>query len=445
MTELSYEQASRYVLELPLHTKKNPFQKAKAFYEWLGGPGGKSRIIHVAGTNGKGSVCAFLHSILTVAGYRTGLFTSPHLVDLRERLVLGREQIEKDVFARLLTELLEKLEEYARQTGQAGEAKAEPYCPTFFEMLFFLFSLWMEEEKPDFVILETGMGGLLDVTNVVEKPLVCVITRIALDHCAFLGGTLEEIAAQKAGIFKKGVPAVCWDTGPAVRAVFVRTAGEVSAPLTIVSKNQVAFSKLRKNSVDFFMESAYYKYIEATLQTEAAYQAQNALLAVRAIEAAGLTGQIARKQVESGLCAMRWDGRMEEVLPEFYVDGAHNPDGIAAFLDSVALDGCHGKRLLLFGASADKSVRQMLELLQQSLLFDSIEGCCIPNPRSLTKEELSGLLSCGEEAVYEDPARALGALTQKRGPRDRIYAVGSLYLAGEIKRAAGTYMEVCHD
>ncbi len=436
MPGMTYEEACEYVLDLPLHTKKNLFCESKAFYRWLGEPGSKSRILHVAGTNGKGSVCAFLHSILRCAGYRTGMFTSPHLVDLRERFRLDETQIDKETFARLFTELDKKIDAYNRLEGRKGN----PYRPTFFETVFFLFMSWMEEKQPDFILLEAGMGGRLDVTNVIERPLACVITRIALDHCAYLGGTVEAIAGEKAGILKTGVPAVCWAGPEGVNEVFVKRAEEMSAPLTLVSKNQVAFSKIRKNNVDFFMESAYYRYIKACLNTEALYQAENALLAVRTLEASRLCRMISNSQVEEGLSAMRWEGRMEEVAPDVYVDGAHNPDGIAAFLRSVEADGAAGPRLLLFGASADKSVGRMTELLLSCGLFEEVAGTCFDNPRSLTKEQLAGLLPGGAKDVYEDPAGALLCLMNKRRPQERIYVTGSLYLVGEIKRSVGIGM-----
>ena len=425
MTQVSYEEACARVLELPAHTKKNPFEETKAFYEWLDRPGGKCRIFHIAGTNGKGSVCAYLDSILTGAGFRVGVFTSPHLADLRERLVCDKKWIGKETFAKLYGELEERLAAYGRN-----------FYPTFFETLFFLFMLWMEEEQPEFTVLETGMGGLADVTNVVEKPLVCVITTIGLDHCQYLGNTVEEIAAQKAGIFQPGVPAVYLDAGEGIRSVFVKRAGEVGAPLFPVSKTAVKFSKKAKNKIDFLMESAYYKYIEACLHTEALYQAQNAALAVRALEAAGLSDRLTAEQIERGLASMCWPGRMEEVLPSVFVDGAHNPDGIAAFLESVAEDGCPGRRFLLFGASADKSIQEMFHLLKSSKLFFGICGTVISGSRGMTEADFEKLRHWDAAAVFQDSARALGALMRQAEPGDRIYAVGSLYLVGEIERFA---------
>ena len=185
-------------------------------------------------------------------------------------------------------------------------------------------------------MLEAGIGGKNDATAIVEKPAVAVITGIGLDHCSYLGNTLEEIAVQKAGIMKPGTPAVCWDTSPEVTRVFAKRARELSSTFVSVSKNEVAFSKIRQNNVDFFLESAYYNDIEACLASPALYQAENAALAVRALEQIVFRPPLTKAQVEAGLSAMRIRARMEEILPGVFVDGANNPDGIRAFLQSVA-------------------------------------------------------------------------------------------------------------
>lgn len=450
MNSFTYEEAKRYALELPLHTKKNPFEVAKAFYEWLGEPGKGCPTIHVAGTNGKGSVCAYLNSILSTAGYRVGMFTSPHLVDIRERFVLENAQIGEARFAQIFNLLQKKLKEYAKESGtghnavsvsaaltqEAGKEESV-YRPTFFETMFFLFMLWMEEEKPDCILLETGMGGRLDVTNVIERPAVTVITRIGLDHCEYLGDTVEKIAREKVCIFKEKIPAVCLETDDAVTRVFVEKAQNLSIPLVMVSKNEVSLSKLKKNNIDFFLESAYDRDIEAHLETIAIYQAENAALAVRALEQTGNLFRISAVQIEEGLSRMHWGARMEEVMPGVYLDGAHNPDGIFAFLRTVEQDGFSGERWLLFGACADKSVQEMASMLQRSGLFDRIMGVRIRNRRSLTGGELRALFAAGQpelEAVFEDAACAFIHMTRQKGEKVRIYIAGSLYLAGEVKQ-----------
>lgn len=440
MEKLSYSEAVRWISELPLYTKKNELPQLKAFYEWLGAPGSGSRIIHVAGTNGKGSVCAYLNSVLTCAGYRAGLFTSPHLVQLRERFVENGDRIGEAAFAKLTAAFLEKLEKY-------GDGK---WKTTFFETLFFLFMLWMEEKKPDFILLETGMGGRQDVTNVIEPPFITAITKIALDHCAYLGNSLEEIAEEKAGIMKARVPAVCWETDDAVSAVFQKRARELSVPLTLVSEKEVAFSKTGKNKIDFFMQSAYDRDIKAVLHTQALYQACNAAIAVRVLEIAGQSVPLDRKAMKEGLERMRWEARMEEIRPGVYLDGGHNPDGIRAFLESVAADGCRGRRYLLFGALSDKSAAEMFSLLDKSGLFWGAALTGIKSGRSLNRQELEAFacsmnVSGRRALVFEDVSGAYGYLTQEKKEQDRIYIAGSLYLAGEIKCCLETDMEVSHD
>lgn len=456
MKSFTYEEAKRYVLELPLHTKKNPFGVTKAFYEWMGEPGKGCPTIHVAGTNGKGSVCAYLNSILSVEGYRVGMFTSPHLVDIRERFVLENVQMGEKTFARLLGRMLDLIEEYPagknaeeasssqkreEQTGDDGV-----YRPTFFETMFFLFMLWMEEEKPDCVLLETGMGGRLDVTNVIRHPAVTVITRIGLDHCEYLGDTTEKIAREKVCIFKEKTPAVCLETDDAVTRVFVEKAQNLSVPLVMVSKNEVGLSKLKKNYIDFFLKSAYDRDIEAHLETIATYQAENAALAVRALEQTENLFQISTDQIEEGLSRMRWEARMEEIMPGVWLDGAHNPDGIRAFLETVEQDGFGGERWLLFGACADKAAQEMAFMLQSSGLFARVTGALIQNKRSLTERKLRDLFAAGQpemESVFENAACAFVHMTRQKGDNVRIYIAGSLYLAGEVKQCLRDMVSGC--
>lgn len=440
MGNVFYQEAAGYVLDLPLHTKKNSFEETKAFYHWLGGPGSMSNVIHVAGTNGKGSVCAYVESVLNAAGYRVGMFTSPHLTDIRERLLFQGSMIGEEEFAAFVEQIREK------KAGYKGGA----FQPAFFETLFFIFMLWMEEKKPDFIILETGIGGRLDVTNVISRPFVTVITKIALDHCEYLGNTTDKIAEEKAGIMKQNVPAVCLETDKGTTAVFLKKARELSVPLTIVSKNEVTFSKSGKNKIDFFIQSAYYKYIEAVLSTGALYQAQNAALAVRVLELIGRSFELSKAQIEKGLSSMQWEARMEEVLPGIVLDGANNPDGIQAFLESVAQDGCQGRRFLLFGALSDKSAAMMAGLLWNSGLFDGAAFTCIRSRRSLTYAQLVNLTegmagSSGKIRFFGDSEGAVCYLAQEKKEADRIYITGSLYLAGEIKCCIRKDMEVSHD
>lgn len=423
----TYEEAVDYALQIPKFTKKNTPEDTRRFYEYLGRPGERSGLIHVAGTNGKGSVCSYINAVLSGAGQRTGLFTSPHLVDVRERFRLDGEMISKEEFARCFNQVMDSVKAFC-------EKNQEEYHPTFFEMLFFISMLWFQEKRADYIILETGMGGRLDATNVIEKPLVTVITRIGLDHTEYLGNTKAEIAAEKAGIIKKGVPVVFWEQEEEVNEVIVKKAREMSAEVIPVSEKQVVLFKFKNKTVDFSMSSEYYEYIRASLPTAAVYQKENAALAIRALEVLGRTVPLTRQQVETGLSRAKWEGRMEEVLPGVYIDGAHNEDGIQAFLDSVREDGCRGKRHLLFSVVSDKRAENMIGRIVDSGLFADVAIAPIDSARSLTQEQLLSLWKGRNHArLYHNPEEAWDALIREKDEADMVYAAGSLYLAGQLK------------
>lgn len=424
----TYEEAVEYVLQIPKFTKKNTPEDTRRFYEYLGRPGESSGLIHVAGTNGKGSVCSYINAVLEEAGYCPGLFVSPHLVDVRERFRLKGQMISKEDFTEIFMKVLENVENFCKKSGGGV------YHPTFFEMLFFMGMLWFQEKGADYIILETGMGGRLDATNVIDHPLVTVITHIGLDHTEYLGDTREKIAGEKAGIIKKGVPVVFWEQEEEVNRVIVEKAREMSSEVIPVSEKQVILFKFKNKTVDFSMSSEYYEYIRASLPTAAVYQKENAALAIRALEVLGRTVPLTRQQVETGLSRAKWEGRMEEVLPGVYIDGAHNEDGIQAFLDSVREDGCRGKRHLLFSVVSDKRAENMIGRIVDSGLFADVAIAPIDSARSLTQEQLLSLWKGRNHArLYHNPEEAWDALISEKDEGDMVYAAGSLYLAGQLK------------
>ena len=429
----SYEEAVDYILDVPRFTKKNVPEDTERFFDFLGRPGERAKIVHVAGTNGKGSVCAFVTSVLERAGISTGLFSSPHLVDIRERFRLNGEMISREAFASCLNRVMDSLELFRAETGKAE------YHPTFFELLFFMGMLWFSDQKAEAIVLETGMGGRLDATNVVRRPAVCVITRIGLDHMEYLGDTKEKIAAEKAGIIKPRVPVVFWDEDPSVSRVIVEKAKKIDAETIPVSEEEVGFFNFKNKTVDFSMRSGYYEYIRVCLHTPAVYQRQNAALAVRALEV--LNGElmqepeaakrITREAIEEGLSAAHWSGRMEEVLPGVLIDGAHNEDGVHAFLESVRHDGCEGRRSLLFSVVSDKRAGRMAEQILESGLFSRIVAAPMKSGRSLTREQLDEIWM-GQAELYDSPEKAFDTLIREKGKKDMVYAAGSLYLAGQL-------------
>ena len=417
----TYGEAEEYIYSIPRFTSKHTIEDTRAFLHSLGDPDRELKIIHVAGTNGKGSVCAYLRCMLEAAGYRTAVFTSPHLVDIRERFVADGEMISREALE---------------------QDRPDAYHPSFFEFLFLMGMLYFRKKKPDYCILETGLGGRLDATNAVSGKELAVITHIGRDHMQYLGDTLEQIAAEKAGILQAGVPAVFWDTCAGTDRVFEKRASELGIPYCFVSKEDYTFSNFMNKTIDFSLRTRYYGYISLILHTAAFYQMENAALAVRALEMLDRGRTVTHQQIRTGLAACFWAGRMEEVLPEVYVDGAHNEDGIRAFLESVAEDGkCAGRearqngRSLLFGVVKDKDYFSMAKAVADSGLFDRIAVLPLRSERGRNAGDLEKLFAgwgvrC---SVFESTAAALRGLLSDRAAGERIYAAGSLYLAGEIK------------
>jgi len=418
----SYEQAVEYIYDVPKFTKKNTLEDTGVFLKKLGSPDRDLRIIHVAGTNGKGSTCAYIKSILEAAGNRVALFTSPHLVDIRERFVIGSEMVGKEAFLKAFLTVYERLD---------GE-----YHPTYFEYLFFMAMLLFREAKPDYCILETGLGGRLDATNVVENKLVSVITRISLEHTEYLGNTIREIAGEKAGIMKEGVPIVFSDVEPEATRVFCEKAKVLSAAVFPVSKRDYAFLKIKNKTIDFSYHSRYDNYIELCLSTMAEYQMENCALAVRTIEVLDEERKISAEMIRSGVQKCFWAGRMEEVRPGIIVDGAHNTDGVRAFLASVSLDKEVGERILLFSVVADKDYVKMIQMIAESSLFERIVLTHLDNYRAAALNEMANVLrdyprQCVEQ--YDTVQEALRRVLEIKTNENRIYIAGSLYLVGEIK------------
>ncbi len=425
----SYDEAVEYIFNVPRFTKKNTMADTKAFLEKLGNPDRELRIIHVAGTNGKGSVCAFMRSILEAAGMRVAVFTSPHLVDVRERFVIDGEMISKDAFYEAFQIIYNQLNWEKLKAG-------EGYHPTFFEYMFFIAMLVFKQAAPDYCILETGLGGRLDATNAVSCKELSVITHLSLEHTEYLGNTLAQIAGEKAGIIAEHTPVVFWDTTNETSDVIVEKAREMSAQYYPVSKNDYTFLNFKNKMIDFSYISSYNYNVRIDLNTIARYQVENSTLALRAIEVLDQKRQIDVQSKKQGVENCFWAGRMEEVLPEVFVDGAHNEDGVRAFLETVQKDGCiHGRRLL-FSVVSDKDYVTMLHKIAQSDLFESITLARLENYRGASLAEMEGSLKAVSGArisSYECVKDALRAVLTEKKEQERVYIVGSLYLVGEIK------------
>lgn len=476
---MNYKQIQEYVLNIPKFRKKGSIEETRRFYEFLGKPGGDAAIVHVAGTNGKGSTCAYMNSVLTEAGYKVGMFTSPHLVSVRERMRINNCLISEQEFTEVFHKLNAQIDLYNRNIGENSNNKQEEsinttlyeemdnaeYLPTFYEFLFFMAMLYFESQKTDIIILETGLGGRLDATNTIDAPKVAVITEIGMDHMEYLGSTFEEIAEEKAGIIKKGSCVVYSANRQETVRVIERKVKEQEVLCKCVEKTEKLDYRFVDKKIDFSFFSRYYGYIPIKLNTCAIYQIENAMLALTALEVLEL--EISREAIQNGMEKCKWEGRMEEIMPGVYLDGAHNEDGIDAFIASVEEISCKGKRWLLFSAVADKEYKNMKEKLLDSGLFSYIYATPLKNVRGISKEEMEHIFCdykveakniyerkidslVSEYSVKEEKNRknkitdpgvrisdsayeGLQEILSLKEDGDLVYVTGSLYLVGEIK------------
>ena len=432
----NYREAVDYIEELPKFTEKHPLNHTKKYLEKLQNPAENCKVIHVAGTNGKGSVCAYLQAVLEAEGKKTGFFTSPHLIKINERIQIGREEISDDAFYEVFCEAYE----VAQEMEQEGEGH-----PSYFEFLFGMGMKAFEKAGVEYIILETGLGGRLDATNAVERPILTVITSISLDHTAILGDTIEKIAFEKAGIIKEGVP-VIFDGSRAEATEVIRCQAEkMHAPCREISKNAFEIREVTRNHIAFSRRNAYDKDVIWQVPICGCYQVMNAQIALEALEC--LLGDCKgkperRKKWADAVASIHWEGRMEEAAEHVLVDGAHNPGAIEAFVESIHLLYPEPDPLpvVLFSAVADKDYERMIAYLCRHLPAKLYIVTEIPDKRRVSAGELKQVFErytdC-EVLARSDTGDALKTAYDRRGESE-IYCLGSLYLVGAIKeRIAG--------
>ena len=356
-----------------------------------GNPQSRLRFLHVAGTNGKGSTCAMMDAILRAAGHRTGLYTSPHLVDFRERIRLDGAMIPEDAVAEGLSLLREA-------------AKTCDHAPTFFELVTVLAAWWLAREEAEYVVWETGMGGRLDATNAV-LPDVAVITPIGLDHQKWLGDTLAQIAGEKAGIIKSEVPVVSAPQAQEVREVLTSTAAGVGAPITFVSE----------------------PWSGGAAGLAGAHQRWNAALACAALRAAGL--RVDADAEVQGLRSVVWPGRFQRIGEDLVVDGAHNPSAIETLVATWREVYGDVRASLVFGAVLDKDIEALLLALRS--IADEVWLVPVNNLRGASPEELRPMAEAARFAtIHDGPVEE--SLAAARAAGRPVLVAGSLFLAGEV-------------
>lgn len=444
--------AEEYLNRIPMWTrKKNSLEDVRRILCALGAPDREIPAIHVAGTNGKGSVCAFLTSMLREAGYKTGTFISPHLVEVRERFLINGVMVDEPAFE----------EGFGHVLGAVRRSMEEGLLhPTFFEFLFYMAMVIFKNQKVDVMILETGMGGRLDTTNVLERPCACVITSISLDHTKYLGDTLDKIAGEKAGIIKPGVPLIFDDSQPQVSTVLEGHAFRNGAARYPVGRDDYRVEQVGESGLKISARMKDGGRLLLEIPFEAFYQAENAMVAVRTLDVLRHRGRYFRKgcrmpghvpgeeaktipwnitnaQIAEGIRKTVWPGRMEQAALGVYLDGAHNPAGISAFIQSVReITGRVGKApCLLFAAVSDKDYRDMAAQLTSGIAWSCIGVVHIDSDRGLPSQALADVFK--EQAAcdvlsFDDTQSAVEEM-RGRSREGVLFCAGSLYLIGEIK------------
>jgi len=429
---MNYEETINYLYaKLPMFSRigndaiKKDLTNTRLLCQHLGAPQARFRSIHVAGTNGKGSVSHMLSAILQTAGCRTGLYTSPHLYDFRERIKINGEMVPQD-FVVQFTERMQPL--------------IETLQPSFFEVTVAMAFQYFAEQMVDVAVIETGLGGRLDSTNIIV-PELSVITNISLDHTSILGNTVEEIAAEKGGIIKKKVPVVIGEKIASTEAVFTKIADEQEAPLVFTEDDFQVLNKEWVNDklkVVITHKSKQHTNSYAT-DLVGGYQAKNVATVLSAVEQLRRNGwKIADDQVKEGLQQVKkltgFHGRWEVLRKEplLVLDVAHNEGGFKALVEQLEKTSYHQLHMVL-GMAKDKDIEKMLRLLPKDALYYFTQAHI---PRAVDKHHLHTMASAYklEGLIFEDVNTAVRKALDSAVKEDLIVVCGSIFLIAEVDR-----------
>lgn len=407
----------------------------KALLNRLGNPEKDLEYIHIAGTKGKGSTAAMAASILTAAGLKTGLYTSPHLIDFRERIMIDGKMISREDTAANVESLAD--------AALAVRDNPSVGILSFFEVYTALAFQYFQRQKCDLVVLETGLGGRLDATNVII-PRVCAITLIGHDHEYLLGDTLEKIAIEKAGIFKPGVPAVIAPQSPEAEAALSREAQRIDIPTYWLqegdqenfTENQIQFQihEESKEKRTFHFQGLNKKYDSLESPLIGRHQVTNAATAIAITELASRgMFDISPEIIKAGLRQTKWPGRFQIVSrkPTIVLDGAHNPESAIILRDTLREQLKYDRLVLIFGGMSDHNLRVVAESLFP--LADYVILTRSKNPRAATPEKLAEMTAdlCKKYSLASTTNEALKIAKKNTGINDAILIIGSLYIVGE--------------
>ena len=415
---MTYEEAIAYIHGLYWRGSKLGLERTVELCALLGNPQKKLKFIHVAGTNGKGSTCAMLSNILRAQGYRTGLFVSPFVDRFNERIQFNNEPIAADELAEIVGEI-------------APTVDAMESLPTEFEVITAVAFLYYVRKNCDYVVLEVGLGGELDSTNVIDTPLLSIITAIDFDHMHILGNTIQEIAKAKAGIVKDNGTVLFYGEHPDALPVIEQACEQHHAELHVCDRSSIVAEQY-----DLFGQVfAYKRYHHLMIGLLGQYQMNNAATVIDAVELLREKGVvISDEAVRVGLSETKWPARFELLRekPPFFVDGGHNPHGVNGTVQTYRRLFGKKKATVVMGMMADKDVSKSIELLIP--IAKEFYTATPDNPRAMQAEELAKLIRSlgGKATAFDTVADAVHLAMQAKGP---ALAVGSLYMAGEVHEA----------
>ena len=431
---MKYNEVLDYINGIPKYGSETGVVRGGYLLDRLGHPEEKMKVIHVAGTNGKGSVCAYLSNIIYESGYKVGLFISPHLVTINERIQINNEMISDEMFV----EAFQVIYDIEQSLVEQGLCKI-----MYFDYLFAMAMYVFEKEHVEYVVLETGLGGRLDSTNAVAQPIISIITSLSLDHTEVLGDSISQITYEKAGIIKKNIPVVYLDQNSETSEIIEEIARQLHSECIQVSCSQWKIIKNNAKHIDFLVHNRYYKSDIFTIKSPAMYQVMNcviALSAIKVIENYNM-GVFDSESLQRGVMNTFWEGRMEQISPDIYIDGAHNPDGIKAFIDSLHSIKSERTCTLLFSVVKDKHYNEMIKTLCESEIFDHLVVAQLEGTRKSDNMEIVkcfGKYTSQKIAAFKTVKEGFEYGRAIKG-KGILVCVGSLYLVGEIKRIVQIY------
>lgn len=414
-------EAIAYIHSMVWDRSATGYEHARELLEKMGNPQKDLRYVHIGGTNGKGSTAAMLSSVLRCAGYRTGLYTSPFLFRFNERMQVDGEQISDEELGKVTEEVKAVVDKYDLH-------------PSEFALLSCVAFAYFQSKQCDIVVLEVGMGGANDSTNVIDAAEVSVLTNIGMDHTEFLGNTIEEIATTKAGIIKEGTKAVVYPNTPSVEKILTDICEERQVPYVMPD-----FTKLMRLSHDFTGQIFHYgNYQNLRLPLLGDHQLCNAAVTLCAIDLLKEKGwEISDDAIYRGFSEVMWPGRFEVLSKEplFIVDGGHNPQCVQALADNVMSYLSDRRVIALVGVLADKDYESMFEPILPCV--DEFVTITPPSPRSLSAKALAEYLqSKGKQATsYDSTREGVGVALSKADEESAVLCFGSLYTIGEIREA----------